>query len=96
MIAAFGHGARRLLLREVGVAMSAARTDAASLPRFELGNMRMAIAGERSLVTVHRAACDRAPEVWAQCPRLCKAFDLAALSLATAVGGLRSTFGQHN
>jgi len=36
--------ARRLLLREVGVAMSAAR-QRGSLPRFELGNMRMAIAG---------------------------------------------------
>jgi hypothetical protein len=85
MIAAFGHGAGRLLPREVGVAIGAARR---TRPRFGLGNMSMAIAGRApSGDGASRGVRSGTGGLGALSALAPKLLSLAALSLAMALAG---------
>src|SRR5467141_3789747 len=96
MIAAFGHGAGRLLPREVGVAIGAATTDTANLPRFGLGNMSMAIAGRApsgdNASRGVRSGAGGLGALSALAPRL---LSLSVLSLTMALAGCAQHSAQH-
>jgi len=71
-------------------------TDAASLPRFELGNMRMAIAGRAlSGDSASRGVRSGTGGLGAVSALAAKLLTLAALSLATTVGGCARHSAQH-
>jgi hypothetical protein len=96
MIAGFGRGARRLLLREAGVAMSAARGTRPTCLVLKLGNMSMAIAGRApSGGSASRGARSDARGFGALSALAKKLLALSALSLAMALAGCAQNSAQH-